>query len=187
LEACSILRTSATSSSRWPPLISSNSRPFPFSPAPNRGTKAPSPGATPPPGTGLGLTRLAFADMPKAQFELDRHARTVDSLEERRIDDAIFILGSDELADFSTWKQPERVLELARLAVVRRPGVSDERIREARAGLSAPDRILSFDMQAIPVSSSEIRERVARGESIEGLVPVRVAEAIVRLGLYVDG
>jgi nicotinate-nucleotide adenylyltransferase len=137
--------------------------------------------------TRLELTRLAFADMPRAQVELDRHARTVDSLEERRIDDAIFILGSDELADFSTWKQPERVLELARLAVVRRPGVSDERIREARAGLSAPDRILSFDMQAIPVSSSEIRERVARGESIEGLVPVRVAEAIVRLGLYVDG
>jgi nicotinate-nucleotide adenylyltransferase len=143
--------------------------------------------ATTPAETRLELTRLAFGDMSGAQVELDRHARTVESLEERRLDDAVFILGADEFADFSRWKRPKRVLELARLAVAMRPGVSDERIREARTRLAAPDRILSFDMPETPVSSSEVRERVARGESIEGLVPARVADAITRLGLYLDG
>ena len=143
--------------------------------------------ATTPAETRLELTRLAFGDVPDAHVELDRHARTVDSLEERKLRDAIFILGADEFANFSQWKQPERVLELARLAVAMRPGVSDEHVREARVQLAAPERILSFDLPAISVSSSEIRERVAQGESIEGLVPVRVAEAIVRLGLYLDG
>jgi nicotinate-nucleotide adenylyltransferase len=143
--------------------------------------------ATTPAETRLGLAQLAFEDVPHVRVELDRHARTVDSLEERRIDDAVFILGADEFADFSHWKKPERVLELARLAVAMRPGVSAERIGEARSRLARPDRILPFDMPAIPVSSSDIRARVARGESIDGLVPVRVADAIARLGLYVDG
>jgi nicotinate-nucleotide adenylyltransferase len=137
--------------------------------------------------TRLELTRLAFEDVFGARVELDRHSRTVDSLEQRKLDDAIFILGADELAGFSRWKQPERVLELVRLAVAMRPGVSDEHVREARVRLAAPERILSFGMPAIPVSSSEIRERVARGETIDGLVPERVADAIVRLGLYLDG
>jgi len=140
--------------------------------------------ATAPAETRLELTRLAFEDVTGAQVELDRHARTVDSLEERQLGDAVFILGADELADFSRWKRPERVLELVRLAVAKRPGIADEQVGDARADLSAPDRILSFDIPAIPVSSSEIRERVARRESIDGLVPARVADAIVRLGLY---
>ena len=131
----------------------------------------------------LELSRLAFEDVPRATVELDHHARTVDFLEERKPEDAVLILGADELADFWSWKRAKRVLELVRLAVAERPGVTDERVREARARLP-PDRILFFDMTAIPVSSSEIRERVARREPIEALVSSRVAEAITRLGLY---
>ena len=48
--------------------------------------------------TRLELTRLAFEDVPEAVVELDPHARTVDSLEERRPDDGVFVLGADELA-----------------------------------------------------------------------------------------
>ena len=67
-----------------------------------------------------------------------------------------------------------------------RPGVSDERVREARARLAAPDHVVTFEMPATPVSSSTIRDRIARGKSIAGLVPPRVAAAIVRLGLYAN-
>ena len=140
--------------------------------------------ATTPAETRFELTRLAFADVPEATVELDAHARTVDSLEARRPENAVFIVGADELVGFSGWKRPERVLELARLAVATRPGISDERVREARAVLPAPDRVVFFEMRAVPVSSSEIRERVALGDSIDGLVPPRVASEIARLGLY---
>ena len=64
--------------------------------------------------TRLELAKVAFEDVPEAVVEIDRHARTVDSLEERRPDDAYFILGSDELASFESWKSPQRVLELVR-------------------------------------------------------------------------
>lgn len=132
----------------------------------------------------LELARLAFAEVPRARVELDPHPRTVDSLEARRLRDAVFVLGADELADFPRWKRPERVLELARLAVARRPGVPDAELREALARLSAPGRILFFELEPVPVSSSQVRARIARGEPIAGLVPPAVAEAIERLGLY---
>jgi nicotinate-nucleotide adenylyltransferase len=139
---------------------------------------------TTPAGTRLELARLAFADVPGAEVELDPHARTVDSLEARALEDAVFVLGADELVDFPSWKRPDRVLELVRLAVATRPGVPDERVREATARLSAPDRISYFELAPVPVSSTLVRERVARGEPIDDLVPAPVAAEIARLGLY---
>lgn len=132
----------------------------------------------------LELARLAFADVPEAVVELDPHARTVDSLEERRPVDAYFILGADELVALESWKSPGRVLELVRLAVAVRPGVDPARLDAVLARLHAGDRIVPFDLEPIDVSSSDIRRRVARGESIEDVVPPDVAAAIGRLGLY---
>lgn len=132
----------------------------------------------------LELARLAYAELREAVVELDPHARTVDFLEERRPENAVFVIGVDELADFATWKDPARVLELVELAVALRPGVPDERVREALTLVPAPDRISFFELEPVPVSSSQVRERIARGEAIEGLVPGRVAERIAALGLY---
>jgi nicotinate-nucleotide adenylyltransferase len=140
--------------------------------------------ATLPAETRLDLTRLAFADVPEAVVELDLHPRTVDSLEERKLEDALFILGADELAAFESWKEPGRVLELARLAVAMRPGTTRDELEAVRRRLPVPDRVVAFEMEPVAISSSDVRARVAHGESIDGLVPPRVAEAISRLGLY---
>jgi len=135
----------------------------------------------------LELTRLAFADIADVDVELDRHARTVDSLEERKPVDAVFIVGGDELADFTTWKDPARILELVRLGVALRQGVPDERVRDALARVPAPDRISFFELEPVPVSSSDVRDRVARDEPITDLVPPRVEAQITGLGLYRGG
>jgi nicotinate-nucleotide adenylyltransferase len=140
--------------------------------------------ATTPPETRLALARLAFADVPEAVVELDRHARTVDWLEERRPADAYFILGADELADFEHWKTPRRVLELVRLAVAMRPGVSREAVEAVADRLDARQRVVEFDMTPVAISSSEIRVRVKRGQAIDEFVPATVASQIARLGLY---
>jgi nicotinate-nucleotide adenylyltransferase len=134
----------------------------------------------------LRLTRLAFEDVPEAEVELDPHARTVDSLEERRPADAVFVVGADELVDLPRWKRPERVLELVRLGVAMRPGVPELQLRDVLARFPAPGRIEYFEVAPMAVSSTEIRGRIARGESIDGLVPPQVAEAIGHLGLYAD-
>jgi nicotinate-nucleotide adenylyltransferase len=132
----------------------------------------------------LELTRLAFEDVPEATVELDTQARTVDTLEERRPRDAVFVLGADELAAFESWKSPARVLELVRLAVAMRPGVARDEVEAVRRRLDAGDRIVEFEMTSVPVSSSDVRARIARGDPVDGLVPARVADEIVRLGLY---
>jgi len=134
----------------------------------------------------LELSELAFAEIPEVEVVLEQHDRTVDSLEEWRPEDAYFVLGADELAGFWSWKQPERVLELVRLAVAVRPGVPEDELRAALLTF-APGSVTCFQMDEVDVSSTEIRERVGRGESIDGLVPDAVAETIAQLGLYAGG
>lgn len=132
----------------------------------------------------LRLARLAFETIAEAEVELDRHERTVDSLEELRLGGAYFIVGADELADFWEWKRPERVLELARLAVATRPDVPQDDLQAALRRFPSPDRVTFFELEPTPVSSTEVRNRISRGESIEGLVSPEVAIEIARLGLY---
>lgn len=130
------------------------------------------------------LARLAFDGIPEARVEIDEHARTVDSLEARALGDPFFVIGADELAAFESWKSPERVLELARLAVAMRPGVSRDQVEAVRARFGVHERIVEFALEPADISSSDIRARVADGEPIEHLVPPAVADAIARLGLY---
>ena len=131
-------------------------------------------------------TRLALAGaaFPGREVELDRHARTVDMLREGRWDQPVFLIGADEFADFPHWKEPDAVLDLARLGVASRPGYPQDRLEEVLAGLAHPERVLFFEIEPQPVSSREIRERVARGEPIDGLVTPTVAAEIADLGLY---
>ncbi len=130
------------------------------------------------------LAQLAFAYVHGAEVALDLHARTVDSLEALAVDDPLFLIGADELASFPSWKDPDRVLELARLGVATRPGVEREQLDAAIARLSRPERVEVFEIEQLPISSSEIRARVGNGEPIDDLVPGSVAAEIARRGLY---
>jgi len=132
----------------------------------------------------LALARLAF---PEDEVELDSHPRTVDMLRERRFDDPLFLVGADEFCDFLGWKDPNGVLELARLGVATRPGFPGDRLDRVLAELDRPDRVRCFEIEPLDVSSSDIRARVGRGEPIDSLVPARVAAEIARLGLYRAG
>ena len=132
----------------------------------------------------LFLAELAFATLDEAEIGLDRFARTVDSLEALRLHDPVFLVGADEFADFPSWKDPERVLDLARLGVATRPGIDRGRLEAVLDRLARPDRVSFFEIEPLPVSSSDIRARVAAGEPIEGLVPAAVAAEIARLELY---
>ena len=128
--------------------------------------------------------RLAGAAFPGREVELDEHPRTVDMLREERFADPLFLVGADEFASFLSWKEPNAVLELTRLGVAARPGYPRERLDRVLEQLERPERVELFDIEPVPVSSSDIRARLARGEPIDGLVPPAVAAAIEELGLY---
>jgi len=132
----------------------------------------------------LGLARLAFAPVAAAEVSLDRFARTVDSLEALGLTDPVFLVGADEFASFLTWKEPRRVLELARLGVATRPGVDRASLEAVLAALDRPGRVTFFPIEPLAISSAEIRGRVAAGQPIDGLVPSDVAAEVARLQLY---
>ena len=127
---------------------------------------------------------LAQAAFPGQEVVLDEHERTVDTLEHGPWRDALFVIGADEFCDFLTWKDPNGVLGQARLAVATRPGYPPERLDAVLERLEHPERVLFFDIEPVPISSRDLRERVARGKPIGDLVPPAVAELVSRLRLY---
>ena len=87
-------------------------------------------------------------------------------------------------ASLALWRDPHRVLELARFAVAERDGARREDVERRTAGLRGAERIVFLDLPPVEVSSSEVRRRVAAGEPIDELVPAAVAEYIAQRGLY---
>ena len=131
--------------------------------------------------TRIELVRAAF---PGDAVERDEHERTVDTLRDGRWNDPLFLIGADEFCDFLTWKDPEGVLDCARLGVATRPGYPRERLDNVLEKLSRPERVLFFEIEPLPISSRDIRERVARGEDVSVFVPPAVAKLISEKGLY---
>ena len=110
---------------------------------------------------------------------------TVDTLNalRREFPDAAmyFIVGTDEYNALAGWREPEQVLELARLAVVDRDGTC--------AADSTPDVVGAGDVEFVPIervdiSSSQVRVHVGSGRDPADFVPPAVAEIIEREGLY---
>jgi nicotinate-nucleotide adenylyltransferase len=132
--------------------------------------------------TRLALARAAFPD---DEVRLDPYPRTIDLLRAESFEDPLFVVGADQFCDFLSWKEPDAVLDLARLAVATRPGFPRERLEAVLAGLARPDRVLFFEIEPNPAASREIRARAAAGEPLDGLVPPAVADLVAREGLYV--
>jgi nicotinate-nucleotide adenylyltransferase len=128
--------------------------------------------------TRLKLARAAFAGLDNVEVQPDPHAFTVDAVRDGRFGDAIFIVGADQGVSFDQWKDPEEVLKWVKLGVGTRSGYPEPQLE--RYG----DRVITFQLASPPISSSEVRERVAAGEPIDGLVPPGVARLIEELGLY---
>lgn len=133
--------------------------------------------------TRLDLARAAFPGHP-----IEREEGTTDVTvreAERRFGDVIFLLGADQFLDFpDTWHDPDAVLGHARLAVATRPGYPRERLEATRARLSRPERVAFFEIPELPISSRDLRARVAAGEPIDAFVPPAVAQLVAARGLY---
>ena len=87
-------------------------------------------------------------------------------------------------AGLEGWREPRRVLELARLGIAARPGTVLDEAEAALERLGASGRAEVVRMPEIGVSSSDIRRRVAAAEPIRYLVPDAVVDLIAERGLY---
>ena len=148
----------------------------------------------------LAMVEAGIAGEPRleaSRLELDRSGPswTVDTVRELSesalaaglAPDLTIILSAESFAGFRSWREPDRILELARVAVAPRAGTAlPDEASVARLAGGAIDRVMAIPGPALEISASDIRRRVARGERVDALVPAGVAEVIARFGLYRD-
>jgi nicotinate-nucleotide adenylyltransferase len=122
------------------------------------------------------------------EMERDGPSYTVDTLQELHQiapDSQLYLIaGGDVAAGLGAWREPERVLSLATLAIARRRGTSRKAIDSTLADIPGGERARFFRMPRIGISSTEIRNRVQAHQSIRYLVPDGVATYIGEHQLY---
>ncbi|MCW5940878.1 MAG: nicotinate-nucleotide adenylyltransferase [Fimbriimonadaceae bacterium] len=139
----------------------------------------------------LEMVRLMIAGEPKfAVSDIDVTRRgpsyaldTMQDFTEVRPAEYWWLMGSDALRTFHEWRQPMRLLRLCRLGVALRPPTTVEQL-EARVH---PDILAKTDFISMPpntVSSTEIRDRLSKGQTTLGTVARVVLEYVERHKLY---
>ena len=99
--------------------------------------------------------------------------------------DFYFIVGWDNLVKIALWKDPLKLIEMCFLAAVPRPGYDRPDMKKLEAALPGiSKKVILMDKPRINISASDIRNRVAQGLSISGLVPAAVKKYIKENGLY---
>jgi nicotinate-nucleotide adenylyltransferase len=134
-----------------------------------------------PAGARLALARAAF---PGDDVRLDPHPRTVELLRAEQFEDPVFVIGADEFRSFPEWSEPAEVLERTRLAVATRPGFPRDQLDRVLDDLAQPERVVFFEIEPNPASSTDARSRAGAREPLDGLVPPAVARLIEERGLY---
>jgi len=131
-----------------------------------------------------------LATIPNPQFSVSRvdieregPTYTVDTLAEIRAlrgseDELFFITGADAMASILSWRDHERIADLAHLVGVTRPGH-----HLADPGLPS-GTVTLVEVSALAISSTECRGRAAAGLTLDYLVPVPVEQYIAKNGLY---
>jgi nicotinate-nucleotide adenylyltransferase len=95
-----------------------------------------------------------------------------------------FITGADAFAEVATWYRYPEIFNLANFVVIARPGTALGSLRARLPEDTARDNVILLEADTPDISATDIRSRIARGESINGLVPPAVAAYIQKNSLY---
>lgn len=132
-----------------------------------------------------GETRLEVSEIELRRGGTSYTADTLRALRAERPGDAFtWIVGADQLARLGGWREPEELARLAEWAAYARPGYAwGAAVIPAIPGLRV-QRVEPAGAVLWDLSSTTIRGRLARGESVAGMVPDKVIEYIREKGLY---
>lgn len=137
----------------------------------------------------LAMARMTFGNDPRFEVSDVEVLRgglsfTVDTLAQVATQhpaaERLLLLGVDVLGSFAKWKDPDRILALARPVLLERQNEAEVGVPEAFRAANA----IRLTTRRVDVSSTEIRERVRSGKSIRGFVTESVAAYIEHGGLY---
>jgi len=124
------------------------------------------------------------------ELEREPPSYTVDTLRSIRrrhpSDELWLLMGTDVLAGFARWREPEEILRIATVAAFHREPFDGERVVMPDVPGIA-DRSVVFDAGSVRITATEIRNDLALGRPVGGRVPVPVAEYVTKQGLYRPG
>lgn len=111
---------------------------------------------------------------------------TIDTIQALPGDHEYFwILGADQLENFCTWRQWQDIAKRVQLVVAERPGSRTTEPAELAAWMHTHQKqLIQLPFQPLNVSANEIRQKIARGDSINDLIPEPVEHYISAHGLY---
>jgi nicotinate-nucleotide adenylyltransferase len=140
----------------------------------------------------LAMTRLATTDDERfvastVEIERDGPSYTYETLEllsAQGNEGLVFVMGADAAVGLESWREPQRVVELARLAIARRAGISEAEVTSVLRSLGADGRAEMLEMPEFGISSSSARERAKSGRPLRYVVPEPVARFIEEKGIY---
>ncbi len=141
------------------------------------------------------LQMVEAAIVGNGRFSIDRveidagrpmySVETVPLIKERHEgDEWFFIAGADEVSNFLSWKEPDKLLEETAMVAATRPGYDVSELDHLAEALKNFDRIIPVECTLMDISATGIRRMLAEGKSIRYLVPDGVHEIIYDRGLY---
>ena len=134
----------------------------------------------------LEMVRLAIEDIPEfvvsdIEIKAEGISYTVNTLRKLKenYDEIDLIIGYDNIIDFKTWKEPDEILKLANLVVLKRKLTAEPKVKDKYYNSA-----IFVETPTIEISSSEIRERLKKGLPINFLVPRKVKNYIYENNPY---
>lgn len=131
----------------------------------------------------LAIDGIPFFDYSDIEIKKGGISYTIDTLKELKkiYDEMEFIIGYDNIFTFHTWKEPDEIMKLAKIIVLKRksshpPQFEDKYYKQA----------VFVQTRGIEISATDLRERVRKGLPINFLVPPKVMEYIYQHKLYTE-
>jgi nicotinate-nucleotide adenylyltransferase len=129
----------------------------------------------------LAVDGIDFFEVSDYEIKKEGISYTVDTLKEfkKKYDELEFIIGYDNIFKFHTWKNPDEIMKITKILVLKRksslpPPHEDKYVKSA----------LFVETRGIEISATDIREKVKQGMPIHYLVPEKVKEYIYSFNLY---
>ena len=131
----------------------------------------------------LAIEGISFFEYSDIEIRKGGVSFTIDTLRElkKKYDDIEFIIGYDNIFTFNTWRDPDEIMKLATIVVLKRKSSHPPEFKDKYY-----NRAVFVQTRGIEISATDLRERVKKRLPINFLVPPKVLEYIYNHKLYVD-
>jgi len=129
----------------------------------------------------LAIEGVDFFDYSDYEINKGGVSFTIDTIREfkKKYDDIEFIIGYDNIFKFHTWKDPDEIMKLAKVLVLKRKSSRPHPFEDKYV-----EQAIFVQTRGIEISATDIRKRVKKGLPIHFLVPEKVKEYIYNFNLY---